>query len=82
MVKIQKIRIKNFRALKEVELQFDQINIFVGKNDAGKSTVLKALNLFLMARLIMAINLILTLIIVRKQKKSARKRKKFQLNSG
>lgn len=46
-MKIQKIKIKNFRSYKdEVEIEFDDLTAFVGKNDIGKSTVLEALDIF------------------------------------
>lgn len=43
---IKKIKIENFRSINKVELELDRINLFYGLNDAGKSNVLKALNLF------------------------------------
>ena len=43
---IKHIYIKNFRSIKEVNIDCQKLNIFSGLNDAGKSTVLKALNLF------------------------------------
>ncbi|MBV6446350.1 MAG: hypothetical protein IFNCLDLE_02643 [Ignavibacteriaceae bacterium] len=43
---INKISIKNFRSIEYVELSLKNLTIFFGKNDVGKSTVLKALNLF------------------------------------
>lgn len=43
---IKNIYIKNFRSIKEVSIDCRKLNIFSGLNDAGKSTVLKALNLF------------------------------------
>lgn len=46
MLKIKQVQIKNFRSIIRATLNFDQINIFVGLNDAGKSNILKALNLF------------------------------------
>ena len=46
MLKIKQVQIKNFRSIIKATLNFDQINIFVGLNDAGKSNILKALNLF------------------------------------
>jgi len=46
-MKIKKIKIKNFRSYKdEVEIEFDDLTAFVGKNDIGKSTVLEALDIF------------------------------------
>lgn len=46
MLKIKHIKIKNFRSIVEMDIDTDKLNIFVGLNDAGKSNVLKALNLF------------------------------------
>lgn len=46
MLKIKQIQIKNFRSIVNSTISADNINIFVGLNDAGKSNVLKALNLF------------------------------------
>lgn len=43
---INKIRIKNFRSIVDETIYADNFNCFVGKNDSGKSNVLKALNLF------------------------------------
>jgi hypothetical protein len=45
-MKIQKIEIKNFRSIVKADIPLDNYNIFIGLNDAGKSNVLKALNLF------------------------------------
>ena len=41
---IEKIRIKNFRALRDVEVTLKPITILVGTNNSGKTTFLKALN--------------------------------------
>lgn len=46
MLKIKRIKIKNFRSIIDLDIQTQKMNIFVGLNDAGKSNVLKALNLF------------------------------------
>ena len=43
---IKSIRIKNFRSIRNELIEAKNMNIFVGLNDAGKSNVLKALNLF------------------------------------
>lgn len=43
-MKIQFVRIKNFRTLKDVAISFDSITTFIGPNGAGKSTVLRALD--------------------------------------
>ena len=46
MVTIKSIHIKNFRSIVDETIEFTDFNCFVGKNDSGKSNVLKALNLF------------------------------------
>lgn len=45
-MKIQSVRIKNFRTLKNVSIPFDSVTTFIGPNGAGKSTVLRALDWF------------------------------------
>lgn len=51
-MKIFDISIKNFRGIKSLtNLKVGEINSFVGKNDSGKSNILKALDLFLMRNL-------------------------------
>lgn len=46
MITIRKIHIKNFRSIVDETIELNDFNCFVGKNDSGKSNVLKALNLF------------------------------------
>ena len=44
---IKSMTIKNFRRYSsEVKIDFDNLTAFVGKNDAGKSTILEALDIF------------------------------------
>jgi hypothetical protein len=43
---IKEIRIKNFRSIVKTEILLNDLSIFVGLNDVGKSNILKALNLF------------------------------------
>lgn len=45
---IKSVQIRKFRSLKSItkKLDFTDLNIFVGKNDQGKSNILRALNLF------------------------------------
>lgn len=45
---IKSIEIRNFRSIKNITRNFavTDLNIFVGKNDNGKSNILRALNLF------------------------------------
>lgn len=46
-MKIDAIKIENFRSYKDkIEIALDDLNVFVGKNDIGKSTVLEALDVF------------------------------------
>lgn len=45
-MKLKTLKLKNFRAYREVTVNFDDLTVLVGKNDAGKSTVLEALELF------------------------------------
>ena len=43
---ITKIEIRNFRSIERMNLDCKDITTFIGENDAGKSNVLRALNLF------------------------------------
>lgn len=43
---INKIHIENFRSIRQIDADLAQLAIFVGKNDCGKSNILRALNLF------------------------------------
>ena len=43
---IKKVHIKNFRSIVDETIDLKDFSCFVGKNDSGKSNVLKALNLF------------------------------------
>ena len=45
-MKIQSVRITNFRTLQDVTIPFDSVTTFIGPNGAGKSTVLRALDWF------------------------------------
>lgn len=45
-MKIQSVRIKNFRALTDVTIPFDSVTTFIGPNGVGKSTALRALDWF------------------------------------
>jgi len=49
-MKIESVRIKNFRALKDVSIPFDAITTFIGPNGAGKSTVLRGLDWYFNGR--------------------------------
>lgn len=46
-MKIKQIKIENFRAYEnETIIELNNLNVFVGKNDIGKSTILEALDIF------------------------------------
>ena len=45
-MKIQSVRIQNFRTLKDVTIPFDCVTTLIGPNGSGKSTVLRALDWF------------------------------------
>lgn len=45
-MKIESVRIENFRSFKDKTVYFNNYTCFVGPNGAGKSTVLTALNVF------------------------------------
>jgi energy-coupling factor transporter ATP-binding protein EcfA2 len=45
-MKIKRVRIHNFRSLREAEIDFDTTTCFIGPTGAGKSTVLRALDWF------------------------------------
>ncbi len=46
-MKLIKLKLRNFRSYKsEVVIDIDDLTVFVGKNDIGKSTVLEALDIF------------------------------------
>ena len=45
-MKLERVKIKNFRSIKEATVEFDpSCRVLVGKNESGKSNVLKALRL-------------------------------------
>lgn len=44
---IRKLYLKNFRGYEKIEVPFtDNLNVIIGKNDVGKSTILEALEIF------------------------------------
>ncbi len=46
-MKIESVKIKNFRSYKEeTVVHFDNLTVLVGRNDIGKSTILEALDIF------------------------------------
>lgn len=51
-MKITKLRIKNFKSIKNATISVNpDINIFVGENDSGKSTILEALSILTSGKL-------------------------------
>lgn len=77
MVVLKRIHIKNFRSIVDATIELDDFNFFVGKNDSGKSNVLKAINLFLMRERIMIHRLILRWIIRNLQRGRFTKRRRL-----
>ncbi len=46
-MKLKKLRLENFRSYKELEIKFDDnMNVIIGKNDVGKSTIMESLEIF------------------------------------
>lgn len=46
-MKIKKLKVKNFRSLKDLEIEFNEnITCIVGENDAGKSSILDCIRIF------------------------------------
>lgn len=43
---LSKIRIRNFRSISDLSIDAADLSILIGKNDTGKSNILRALNLF------------------------------------
>ncbi|MFO7906193.1 MAG: ATP-binding protein [Pirellulaceae bacterium] len=47
-MRLTKMRMRNFRCFKdEIEIDFDDLTALIGKNDAGKSSIMEALDIFL-----------------------------------
>ncbi|MCT4574884.1 MAG: ATP-binding protein [Alphaproteobacteria bacterium] len=45
-MKLKKIYLKNFRGAESIECNINDLNVFIGKNDVGKSTILEALDIY------------------------------------
>jgi putative ATP-dependent endonuclease of OLD family len=46
-MKLTKLIIENFRCYKgKIEININNLNVIVGRNDIGKSTILEALDIF------------------------------------
>ena len=51
-MKISKLRICNFKLFRDITIKMNSgINIFVGENDSGKTTILEAISMVLTGRL-------------------------------
>lgn len=46
---IESIQLKNYRCFKDVKIKFKDVTVIVGKNNAGKSSLLEALRLVSLA---------------------------------
>lgn len=52
-MKLKSLILKNFRSYKDVKILFDKsMNVIIGQNDVGKSTILEALDIFFESGLI------------------------------
>jgi predicted ATPase len=40
---LNRLKVKNFKALKDLDIQLRERNVFIGRNNSGKSTILHAL---------------------------------------
>lgn len=47
MSRIERVHIENFRSIKQVDMHLNDLNVFVGKNNVGKTNLLKALLWFI-----------------------------------
>lgn len=45
-MRIRRVHIENFRAIQNIECEFDDVTVLIGPNGAGKSTILRALDWF------------------------------------
>ncbi|GAB0806556.1 hypothetical protein LL13F55_39770 [Escherichia coli] len=63
-VSIRRIEITNFRSIQKIVIDSARLQVIVGNNDAGKSNILRALNLFLTHKQIQGSLLILQLITI------------------
>ena len=43
---IRRLEVKNFRSLKDISLECEELTTILGRNGSGKSTILKALDVF------------------------------------
>ena len=46
-MKLDKLKLRNFRSYsQETEIEVADLNVIIGKNDVGKSSILEALDIF------------------------------------
>jgi len=46
-MKLKKLRLENFRSYRNLDINFDDnMNVIIGRNDVGKSTIMEALEIF------------------------------------
>ena len=45
-MRIRNVRIKNFRALQDLSIDFSNMTVIIGENDCGKTSIMLALKLF------------------------------------
>ncbi|WP_026922895.1 ATP-dependent nuclease [Glycomyces arizonensis] len=43
-MRLSAVHIRNFRCIQDLEIHFDKVTVLIGPNDAGKSTVLRAID--------------------------------------
>lgn len=44
MIQLKRLRIRNFKSIKEIDFKFNHLNMLIGMNGAGKSTILQSLD--------------------------------------
>ncbi len=44
---LKKLKIQNFKAIQNVEIEFDRLNVLIGTNSVGKTTILQAIDMML-----------------------------------
>ena len=49
-MRISRLRIENFRCIKNLEIELDETTVFIGPNNAGKSAILEAVRIALTRR--------------------------------
>ena len=49
-MRISRVRVENFRSIKDLELELDEATVFLGPNNAGKTAVLDAVRIVLSRR--------------------------------